>query len=104
MTSFFCLGNIALITGPISTEAAPLGLVSAAIGIVVGTGEIFGGGVAPSLAGFIAENYGIEHVLNLALAGVATGVIVSLFFKETAPRKVGATSAQPLPPSADDAV
>ena len=92
MTSFFALGNIALITGPISTEAAPLGLVSAAIGIVVGTGEIFGGGVAPSLAGYIAENYGIEHVLTLALVGVSMGVIVSLFFEETAPRKVAATS------------
>ncbi|MCZ6476344.1 MAG: MFS transporter, partial [Gammaproteobacteria bacterium] len=96
MTSFFSLGNIALITGPISTESAPLGLVSAAIGIVVGTGEIFGGGVAPSLAGYIAENYGIEKVLYLALAGVSMGVVVSLFFKETAPAKVGTTPAQAL--------
>ena len=94
MTSFFALGNIALITGPISTEAAPLGLVSSAIGIVVGTGEIFGGGVAPSLAGYIAQNYGIENILNLALVGVSAGVVVSLFFKETAPRKVGATNPQ----------
>ncbi len=91
-TSFFCLGNIALITGPIATEAAPLGLVSSAIGIVVGTGEIFGGGVAPSIAGFIAENYGIENVLYLALVGVLLGVVVSLFYEETAPRKVGAST------------
>jgi MFS family permease len=94
MTSFFALGNIALITGPISTESAPLGLVSSAIGIVVGTGEIFGGGVAPSLAGYIAQNYGIENILYLALVGVSAGVVVSLFFKETAPRKVGATNPQ----------
>jgi MFS family permease len=94
MTSFFALGNIALITGPISTESAPLGLVSSAIGIVVGTGEIFGGGVAPALAGYIAENYGIENILYLALVGVSAGVVVSLFFKETAPRKVGATTEQ----------
>jgi MFS family permease len=87
MTSFFCLGNIALITGPIATESAPVGLVSSAIGIVVGTGEIFGGGVAPSLAGYIAENYGIQNILYLALAGVSLGVVVSLFLKETAPSK-----------------
>ncbi len=73
-----------------------MGLVSAAIGIVFGTGEIFGGGVARSLAGDIAENYGIENVLSLALVGVSMGVIVSLFFKETAPRKVAAKSEQPL--------
>src|SRR5690606_29934539 len=41
--SFFCLGNVALITGPIATESAPAGLVAASIGIVVGAGEIFGG-------------------------------------------------------------
>jgi fucose permease len=57
---------------------------------VVGAGEIFGGGVAPSLAGFIAQHYGIQNILYLALAGVIAGVVVCLFLKETAPRKVGA--------------
>jgi MFS family permease len=86
--TFFCLGNVALITGPISTESAPTGLVSSAIGIVVGAGEIFGGGIAPGIAGFIAKNYGIQNVLYLALAGVAAGIVVCLFLKETAPRKL----------------
>ncbi len=85
--SFFCLGNVALITGPIATEAAPAGLISSAIGVVVGSGEIFGGGVAPSIAGFIAESYGIENVLYVALTGVVLGVVVSLCLRETAPRK-----------------
>jgi predicted MFS family arabinose efflux permease len=87
VVSFFCLGNVALITGPIATEAAPAGLISSAIGVVVGAGEIFGGGVAPSIAGFIGDNYGIENTLYVALAGVSLGVIVSFGFKETAPRK-----------------
>jgi MFS family permease len=85
--SFFCLGNVALITGPIATESAPAGLVSSAIGIVVGSGEIFGGGVAPSIAGFIANHYGIQNVLYVALTGVVLGIVVSVFFEETAPRK-----------------
>jgi sugar phosphate permease len=93
IVSFFCLGNVALITGPIATEAAPAGLVSAAIGMVVGTGEIFGGGVAPSIAGYIGNHYGIENTLYVALAGVTLGVIVSLFFKETAPRKAALVAA-----------
>jgi MFS family permease len=86
VVSFFCLGNVALITGPIATEAAPVGLVSSAIGIVVGSGEIFGGGVAPSIAGYIAQNYGIQNVLFVALSGVVFGCVVCLFLKETAPR------------------
>ena len=87
VVSFFCLGNVALITGPIATEAAPVGLVSSAIGVVVGAGEIFGGGVAPSIAGFIGNHYGIENTLYVALTGVVLGIFVSLFLRETAPRK-----------------
>jgi len=87
VVSFFCLGNVALITGPIATEAAPAGLISSAIGVVVGTGEIFGGGVAPSIAGFIGNHYGIENTLYVALIGVALGIVVSVFLRETAPRK-----------------
>lgn len=90
LISMGCLGLVALITGPISTESAPAGLVSSAIGIVVGAGEIFGGGVAPSFAGFIAGHYGIQNVLYLAMGGVIAGVLVCLFLRETAPRKVAA--------------
>jgi MFS family permease len=85
--SFFCLGNVALITGPIATESAPIGLVSSAIGIVVGAGEIFGGGVAPYIAGAIADAYGLPTVLYVALTGVALGIVVCLFLEETAPNK-----------------
>jgi MFS family permease len=92
VVSFFCLGNVALITGPIATEAAPAGLISSAIGVVVGTGEIFGGGVAPSIAGYVGNNYGIENTLYVALVGVTLGVVVSLMFKETAPRKAARAS------------
>lgn len=86
--TFFCLGNVALITGPIATEAAPVGLVSSAIGMVVGAGEIFGGGIAPVIAGYIAQHYGIESILYLALSGVTLGIFFSLFLQETAPSKV----------------
>lgn len=85
--AFFCLGNIALITGPIATESAPPGLVSSAIGIVVGAGEIFGGGVAPYVGGAIADTYGLRSVLYLALGGVALGIVICLFLRETAPSK-----------------
>ena len=91
--SFFCLGNIALITGPIATESAPVGLISSAIGLVVGAGEIFGGGVAPVIAGFVANNYGLPNVSYVAIAGVALGIFVCLFLKETAPSKVAAQAA-----------
>ena len=94
--SFFCLGVVALLTGPISTESAPVGLISSAIGIVVGAGEIFGGGIAPVIAGYVAQGYGIQNILYLALAGVALGIVVCLFLKETAPRKIQAQMSKQL--------
>lgn len=93
LVSFFSLGNVALITGPISTESAPVGLVSSAIGLVVGAGEIFGGGVAPAIGGFVSQNYGIQNVLWMPLVGVTLGVVVCAFLKETAPRFAQARKA-----------
>jgi len=90
--SFFCLGNVALITGPIATESAPPGLVSSAIGIVVGAGEIFGGGAAPYIAGGIADAYGLPSVLNVALTGVVLGTFVCFALRETAPSKIATAS------------
>jgi predicted MFS family arabinose efflux permease len=90
----FCsFGMLGLITGPIAAEAAPRGLVSSTTGIIVGVGEIFGGGVAPSLGGYIAQHYGIQHVLTMAMIGLALGVVVFLFLKETAPRRTAAAAA-----------
>jgi predicted MFS family arabinose efflux permease len=90
--TFFCFGLLGLITGPIATEAAPRGLISSTAGIIIGVGEIFGGGIAPAIAGNIAQNYGIQHVLTFALGGLVAGVVVCLFLRETAPRKSGLAS------------
>jgi predicted MFS family arabinose efflux permease len=91
-TTIFAFGLFALITGPIATEAAPLGLISLAAGIIIGVGEIFGGGVAPAIAGTIAQHYGIQYVPYFAFGGLAVGVVVSLFLQETAPSKTKAVS------------
>ena len=53
----------------------------------------FGGGVAPYIAGGIADAYGLPSVLNVALIGVVLGVVVCLFLRETAPVKVSASRA-----------
>jgi predicted MFS family arabinose efflux permease len=91
---FFCFGLLGLITGPIAAEAAPRGLISSTAGVIIGTGEIFGGGIAPAIAGNIAQTYGIQHVLTMALIGLCAGVVVSLFLRETAPRKIEAALAE----------
>lgn len=86
--SFFSLGLIALLSGPIAAESAPAGLVASAIGLVVGAGEIFGGGIAPVISGIIAENYGIQNIFYLSLVGTVIGMLISFALQETAPRKL----------------
>ena len=72
----------------IQTSSVSADLATAS-GLVIGVGEIFGGGFAPIIAGFVAEHYGIEHVLQLAIGGLAVGLIVALSVKETAPLRIG---------------
>jgi predicted MFS family arabinose efflux permease len=85
--AFFTFGALAVIAGPIAAEAAPLGLVATVAGTIIGAGDIFGGGVAPVIAGRIAQHYGIQFTPYFALAGLIGGLVVSLFLHETAPRR-----------------
>jgi fucose permease len=50
--------------------------------VVVGLGEIIGGGIAPSVAGHIAKNYGIEHVFGIALSALIACAAIILFIRE----------------------
>lgn len=81
-------GLLSLISGPIAAESAPVGMVSTAAGLIIGVGEVFGGGLALVVAGYLIANYGIQSMLYLALAGLALGVVLMIFLKETAPRKL----------------
>lgn len=92
MATFFNFSLTCLTVGPLTNEAVPAYLASTAVGVVVGIGEIFGGGVAPALAGFIAKHYGIQYTLYLALAGLVLGYFIALALKETAPIKTRAQS------------
>ena len=85
--SFFCLGNVALITGPIATESAPRGLISSAIGVVVGAGEIFGGGVAPYIAGNVADRVRLAERAQRRAHRRRARHRRCLFLRETAPSK-----------------
>ncbi|MES2699103.1 MAG: MFS transporter [Pseudomonadota bacterium] len=88
--ALFNFSALATLAGPVAAEAAPLGMVASVAGLVIGAGEIFGGGVAPIIAGQIAGSQGIEHVFTFTIGGLMLGFVIALFLKETAPRRVGA--------------
>ena len=87
-------GNIVMLAAIVSVESVPPVLAASAAGIPIGTGEIFGGGAAPAIAGFVAQNYGIQNILYIGLVGLVVSIVISLFLKETAPIKVAAKHKQ----------
>ncbi|WP_322062390.1 MFS transporter [Paraburkholderia sp. J63] len=97
-TIFFVFAMITLTVGPISAEAVPAKLMTTASGLVIGVGEVFGGGVAPSVAGYVAKNFGIEYIMQLGMGALIIGLFVTLALKETAPvRRAHAGAMAPLP-------
>jgi MFS family permease len=87
--SLFNFSALAILAGPVAAEAAPLGMVASVAGLVIGAGEIFGGGVAPAIAGQIAAGSGIQNVFTFTIGSLILGFVIALFLKETAPRKTG---------------
>jgi predicted MFS family arabinose efflux permease len=80
-----CFNNaaITLTVGPICSETVPAALMSTATGVVIACGELFGGGIAPIVAGQIADRYGIAHIFWLPLATTVAAFGLSLFLVET---------------------
>ena len=94
IAAMFNFGALAILAGPIPAEAAPAGLVASAAGLVIGAGEIFGGGVANHVAGAIAQHSGIQYTLYFALGGQVLGLLLALFLRETAPRRTRNAGAE----------
>ena len=93
-TAFFALGLTSILAGPIASEAVRPALMSSSVGVVAGAGEIFGGGVAPVIAGFVAQSYGIAQIFWIPLVGLCFGLFLSLMLRETAPRLFTRTTSR----------
>lgn len=85
-------GLLSLLTGPVAAEAAPDGMIATASGLIIGSGEVFGGGLALVVAGSVIASFGISAMLYLALAGMVAGAVLMLLLEETAPRKLAGKS------------
>jgi MFS family permease len=74
---------ITLTVGPIAAETVPSSLMATASGVVIATGELLGGGLAPILAGQVAHRFGIEHILRLPQIMMAVGIVLCIALRET---------------------
>jgi predicted MFS family arabinose efflux permease len=84
----FCnQGAITLTVGPICAETVPAALMATASGVVIASGEIIGGGLAPVIAGTVATHFGIDQLLWLPIGALVLAVAFSLFLIETRPQE-----------------
>ena len=87
--ALFNFAALAILAGPVAAEAAPIGMVASVAGLVIGAGEIFGGGIAPVIAGRIAQSTA-SRTRSVRHRRAGARHRPRLMLKETAPRKVGA--------------
>ena len=91
MVALGCLYALLTLTvGPITAESVPATLMNTASGLIIGVGEVFGGGLAPALAGYLAKHFGIQHAITLPLCALVIGAIAIAALKETAPVRLSA--------------
>jgi predicted MFS family arabinose efflux permease len=86
-------GIAALALVLIPAESVPTRLAATAIGLATLVGEIFGGALAPTLAGAAADRYGLAKPLWIAAAGAILVFVAALFMSETAPSKTAKVKA-----------
>lgn len=89
---FFNNALITLTVGPMCTATVPPELMATASGMVIAAGELFGGGFAPIVAGQIALQFGIDHLLVMPMVAIAIGLLLVCLL-EDAP--IGSAAADP---------
>jgi MFS transporter, ACS family, hexuronate transporter len=89
-------GIFPMFMATVPTESVDPRQVATAMGIVMGVGEILGGVLSPSLAGWLSDLYGLEAPLWLLVGLAILGGATALFLRETAPRIVARQAAESM--------
>lgn len=76
---------ITLTVGPLATESVPPSLMATSSGMIIGFGEIFGGGISPVIVGQYAQSNGLFAALHAGPVALGVGLILALLLTETAP-------------------
>ncbi len=82
---WFCSGLFPLFMATVPAESVDPRLTATLAGFVGGIGEIVGGVIGPSTAGWLADIYGMAAPLWLLLVLTLAAFVFSLFLKESAP-------------------
>ncbi|RBQ19223.1 MFS transporter [Spongiactinospora rosea] len=90
------LGCFTLFMATIPAETVPRGALATALGLIMGVGELAGGFLAPVIAGWASDQWGLSTAMFIAAGGAALVIVLSFGLRETAPavlRRRGASAA-----------
>jgi predicted MFS family arabinose efflux permease len=80
---YFMFGTFPIVLGTIAAETVPMSSVGKTIGLIAGSGEIFGGVLMPFVCGLLADKFGLEMPFYVSTIAAALALIVSFSLIET---------------------
>ena len=95
---FFCgwavTGIFPLFMATIPSESVDARHMASALGVCMGVGEIVGGVLSPSIAGYLADQVGLQAPLWMMFGLALVAGLVALGIRETAPRVLAHAAAR----------
>jgi MFS family permease len=82
-------GVFPLVMATIPSETVPPRQLATVLGLTMGLGEIIGGVLTPTIAGWAADAQGLGATLWILIGLCAVTCLLACFVQETAPRVVG---------------
>jgi len=89
-------GIFPLFMATVPSESVDRRHIATVLGVCMGTGEIIGGVLSPSIAGFAADLAGLQAPLWIMLGLAVAGGLLAFGLRETAPRIVMRRHAEPV--------
>ena len=90
------MGCFTLFMATIPAETVSRNVMATCLGLIMGTGEVVGGFIAPFLAGKLSDSFGLQTSMFISAGAAAVVVVLGFFLKETAPARVRPTTDQPI--------
>ncbi|MBB4199893.1 MFS transporter [Rhodoblastus sphagnicola] len=79
VATFMNAGVVAITVGPLTHASVPPAIAATATGLVVGVGEIFGGALAPVVAGGLADAMGLPVIIKIGALAIGLAFFAVLF-------------------------
>jgi len=79
------IGCFPIVLATIPSETMPRQYIAQTMGLVIGIGELVGGFVAPAVAGWSADRFGLHAPFLIAVGAALSAGLMAVLLYETAP-------------------